>query len=356
MVSTLLPLETWGLFSSGKRPVVISGPCSAESREGVLGAARAVSALGVEVFRAGAWKPRTSPHSFAGFGEEALPWLVEARAETGMKVMTEVASPLHVEAVLKAGLDAVWIGARTTTNPFLVQEIAEALRGSDLPVLVKNPMSQEVALWIGALERLADVGLKKLGVIHRGFTSCEPSRYRNLPYWQIPISLKQQIAGLPVFCDPSHIAGNRSYVSEIAHQASDIGFDGLMIECHQNPSAALSDASQQITPAELGRLLRSLEHRSVSVEDGQMQALLDDYRARIDRLDADLLQTLAHRMEISEQIGLLKKEHQLSVVQPQRWEKLEERAVKNGADLGLDADFVRRLFRLIHQASIERQF
>lgn len=356
MISTLLPLEEWGLFSSGKRPVVISGPCSAESREGVLAVARAVSALGVEVFRAGTWKPRTSPHSFAGYGVDALPWLVEARQETGMKIMTEVASASHVEAVLKSGLDAVWIGARTTTNPFQVQEIAEALRGSDLPVLVKNPMSQEVALWIGALERLAEVGLKKLGVIHRGFSSCEPSRYRNLPYWQIPMTLKHQIGHLPVFCDPSHIAGDRAFVSEIAHQAADIGFDGLMIECHLNPVDALSDASQQITPTELARLLRSLEHRSVSVQDSRLEALLSDYRARIDRLDADLLQILAHRMEISAQIGQLKKEHQLSVVQPQRWANLEDRAVKYGEELGLDADFVRRLFRLIHQASIERQF
>ncbi|MBR5249636.1 MAG: bifunctional 3-deoxy-7-phosphoheptulonate synthase/chorismate mutase type II [Bacteroidales bacterium] len=356
MFSKLLPLDEWGLFSSERRPVIISGPCSAESREGVLATARAISALGVEVFRAGAWKPRTSPQSFAGFGADALPWLVEARQETGLKVMTEVAATTHVEAVLKAGLDAVWVGARTTTNPFLVQEIAEALRGTDLPVLVKNPMSQEVALWLGAVERFAAVGLRKVGIIHRGFSSCEPSRYRNLPYWQIPLEIQQTLPNLPIFCDPSHIAGNRSYVGEIANQAVDVGFDGLMLECHLHPEAALSDATQQITPTELSQLLRSLSRSRSDQADAQMQALLDDYRARIDRLDEELLRLLAQRLDIAEQIGQLKQQHQLPVIQPDRWNRLQDRAVRIGHQAGLDETFVRNLFHLIHQASIERQF
>lgn len=356
MISSLLPLNEWGLFSSGERPAVISGPCSAESRDGVLRVARAVSALGVEVFRAGSWKPRTSPQSFAGFGAEALPWLIEARQETGMKVMTEVAAAAHVEAVLKAGLDAVWIGARTTTNPFLVQEIAQALRGTDMPVLIKNPMSQEVALWLGAVERLAAIGLHKIGLIHRGFSTCEPSRYRNLPYWQIPIGIQREFSNLPIFCDPSHIAGQRKYVREISQQAMDIGFDGLMIECHLNPAEALSDASQQITPSELARLLRGLQQRKSGSSSVKHLAVLEDYRAQIDRLDSELLRILAQRMDIAGQIGELKREYQLPVVQPHRWESLENQAVRHGKEMGLEEQFVRNLFRLIHQASIERQF
>lgn len=355
MLSSLSLLDEWGLFSPGKRPVVISGPCSAETEEGVLAVARAVSSLGVEVFRAGVWKPRTHPNTFEGRGKEALPWLVRVREETGLKVMTEVARAAHVEAVLKAGLDAVWIGARTTTNPFQVQELAEALRGTGLPVLVKNPMNPETGLWFGAVERLMQSGLRKIGVIHRGFSAYEPSRYRNLPYWQIPIEMKRRYPDLPMFCDPSHIAGDRAYVGELSRQAVDIGFDGLMIECHLQPEAALSDAAQQITPVELARLLRGLTLRRVSVEDSRVSALLEDYRSRIDRLDAELLRVLSSRMELVGEIGELKKEYRMTVVQPARWEHLLERAVRIGTESGLDPAFVRRLFRLIHQFSIEKQ-
>ena len=338
--------------SRRRRPFVISGPCSAESREQVMGTAAALKKEGVNVFRAGAWKPRSKPGGFEGKGVEALPWLSEVRSAFGMKAGTEVANPCHMEEVLRHGLDFVWIGARTVTNPFAVQEIAESLKGVDFPVFIKNPVSPDLGLWIGAIERIANSGVSKIGAVHRGFNSFAKSAYRNNPYWSIPIELRHKMPGIPVLCDPSHIAGDRNLVETISLQAANLGFDGLFVESHINPDAALSDSFQQITPSFLGKIIyRIKEMNEIAEGDADMMS----YRSEIDSIDDQIAGLLSRRMKISEEIGHYKKSHSIPVVQHERYASVLDKWVERGQAAGLDPVFMKELMRCIHEESVKVQ-
>lgn len=351
----LLVPEEWGLFSDTHRPLVIAGPCSAESEQQLFETAKVLKTGGIEILRAGLWKPRTHPNSFEGMGAMGLPWLQQIQRELGMKVATEVANAKHVEEVLKAGIDLLWIGARTTTNPFAMQEIAEALRGEDVPVFVKNPVNPDVELWAGALMRLNLVGVKKIGVIHRGFSIYGASKYRNVPQWQLPIEMKRRYPDLLMINDPSHIAGNRDYLFEVAQQAMDLGFSGLMIETHVCPEKALSDAAQQITPAALFQLLEKLIIRVGDSENLKYRESIEELRSQIDVIDQDLLDLLAKRMGISAEIGQYKKENNITILQPERWDAILVQVFKKGEQRGLQREFLEKIFKAIHQASIDRQ-
>lgn len=354
-IAGIIPLSEWGLFTAPK-PYVIAGPCSAESREQLLSTAAELHSRGISVFRAGIWKPRTHPGSFEGVGNIGLEWMAEAKAAYGLKIATEVACAKHVAECLEHGLDLLWIGARTTTNPFLVQEIAEALRGTDIPVLVKNPLSPDIGLWEGAVERLARCGVTKLGVIHRGFSTFEKINYRNDPQWQYSIELRTRYPELAFFCDPSHLGGKREYLAEISQRAMDLGLDGLMIESHICPDCALSDAAQQITPAMLEDLLLNQIHvRQTDSDSPAWRDSIDQLRAEIDILDENLLVTLAQRMRISRQIGEYKKNNNVAILQTGRWEKVLADAIKKGAELGLSKEFVTTLFTAIHNVSVSAQ-
>ena len=347
-----VPVTDWGFFTL-PRPMIIAGPCSAETREQVLSTARDLAALGIHVFRAGIWKPRTHPGSFEGVGTEGLKWLREVRQTCGMKVGTEVASQRHVFECLKYGIDLVWIGARTTANPFLVQEIADALRDTDIPVLVKNPVNPDVDLWIGALERLHAAGIRKLGVIHRGFSTSEKIPYRNEPGWRAAIALRTRFPELPFFADPSHMGGSRDFLQELSQRALDLGLEGLMIESHCNPDCALSDAAQQLTPAALGELLQRLVVRDGSVED--YKEGLAALRAQIDVIDENLLFALQSRMAVSRKIGEYKKAHNIAIVQASRWDAILAAMIEKGRSYGLPENFVREVFNAIHDASVQAQ-
>lgn len=351
----IAPLSEWGFFTL-PRPCVIAGPCSAESQEQVLETAEALRSFGINVFRAGIWKPRTHPGSFEGVGTEGLKWLRNVRDRFGMKVCTEVASAKHVYECIKHGIDMVWLGARTTANPFLVQEIAEALADTDIPVLVKNPVNADLDLWIGALERLNASGVRKLGVIHRGFSSYEKIKYRNNPQWEVAIELRSRYPELPFFADPSHMAGCRDYLQEISQKAMDLGLEGLMIESHCNPSAALSDAAQQLAPDELKRLLYDgIVVRDSDSDDQKYRDTLRELRARIDVIDENLLYTLASRMKVSARIGQIKKENNISILQTGRWDEVLGKVLKAADMYGLDREFVTKVFNAIHEASVARQ-
>ncbi|MDO5321478.1 MAG: bifunctional 3-deoxy-7-phosphoheptulonate synthase/chorismate mutase type II [Bacteroidia bacterium] len=334
------------------RPWLIAGPCSAESEEQVLTTARALKDFGVSVFRAGIWKPRTHPGCFEGIGEKGLPWLREVQEQTGMKVCTEVANASHVKACLDAGVDMLWIGARTTSNPFLVQEIAESLSGTDVPVLVKNPVNADLGLWTGAIERFRAQDVRNLGIIHRGFSTFDKIRYRNAPHWRYAIEMRTRFPELPFFCDPSHMAGSTEFIAEISQRALDLGMDGLMIESHCRPQCALSDASQQLTPSALAGLVGSLTVREQVAGNDDA---LDGMRARIDAVDDDLVRLLAERMDISREIGNYKKERNIAIIQSARFEELLGAAKKLGATYGLDGDFLVRIFNMIHDASAAEQ-
>lgn len=349
-----IPMGEWGVFPDA-RPALIAGPCSAETESQVMQTATELRSAGVGVFRAGIWKPRTHPGCFEGIGLEGLPWLGRVKRELGMKVCTEVAGARHVQACLDACVDMVWIGARTTANPFLVQEIAESLRGTDIPVLVKNPVNPDLDLWVGALERLARQGVRKVGVIHRGFSSFDNIRYRNNPQWQVAIELRSRFPRLPFFCDPSHMAGDRAYVSEIAQRAMDLGLDGLMIESHCNPACALSDNRQQLTPDALASLMRNLTVREQGVSDTDFNTRLEHIRSRIDVLDDRLLDAVAERMEASREIGALKRDNNVAIIQALRWEEVVKKAAASASERGLDREFVEKLFGIIHEASINEQ-
>ena len=335
--------------------MVIAGPCSAESEEQVMETARGLDAFGIHVFRAGVWKPRTHPGCFEGAGTQALKWLQKVKGELGMKVATEVAGARHVYECLKYGIDLVWIGARTTANPFLVQEIAEALEDTDIPVLVKNPVNPDLDLWIGALERLNRAGVTKLGVIHRGFSTSQKIAYRNDPIWKIAIELRTRYPQLPFFADPSHMGGSRDYLKEISQRALDLGLEGLMIESHCNPSCALSDAAQQITPPELKVLLESLLVRDSDTDNDAYRSGIEALRARIDVIDETLLSSLASRLGVSRKIGQYKKEHNIAVIQASRWDAILEKMIAEGAALGLSAEFVTTIFNAIHDESVRVQ-
>ena len=334
-----------------RRPLLIAGPCSAETEEQLLRTARELAAEGVGIFRAGIWKTRTKPGGFEGIGVEGLAWLARVKRETGMYTATEVATRGHVEAALGAGVDLLWIGARTSANPFAMQEIADALRGCDVPVLVKNPVSPDLELWIGALERIYNAGIRRLGAIHRGFTWIDKSLYRNHPMWAIPIELRRRIPGLPLFCDPSHIGGKRELVAPLAQQAMDLGFDGLIVEAHCAPDSAWSDKAQQVTPDAFAYIVRNLIIREMTVTTENLTEL----RAEIDKLDDQLLELLTRRMRISREIGQYKKEHDMPVLQTQRYEELLARRAAQAVELGMDREFMRTVFQAIHEESIRQQ-
>ena len=336
-------------------PYVIAGPCSAESEIQVLSTARGLKAAGVGTFRAGIWKPRTRPGNFEGVGNPGLAWLCRVRDELGMRVCTEVAGTGHVEACLNAGIDMVWIGARTTTNPFLVQEIASSLAGTGVRVMVKNPINADINLWIGAIERLQRSGITDFGLIHRGFSSFENMRYRNSPQWQMAAEMRRMYPGVQFLCDPSHMGGSKDYVLELSQRALDLGLDGLMVESHCCPQCALSDAAQQLTPDELVALLEKLKTRSTEAPNPEFEREVAYLRSRIDTVDENLVRLLASRMEVSREIGRLKKANNVAVLQLNRWDNVLDAALESGQTLGMDAGFVRDVFNAIHAASIKEQ-
>lgn len=346
-----MEFEKIDIFSDGKRPVLIAGPCSAESEEQVLAVASALVDKGVTLFRAGVWKPRTRPGCFEGVGQEALQWLQLVKSEYGMPVSTEVATAVHVEQALAAGIDVLWIGARTTANPFAVQEIADALRGVDIPVLIKNPVNPDVDLWIGAFERLNNAGVKRLGAIHRGFSAYGEKFYRNAPQWQLPIEFRRRMGTVPMICDPSHIGGKRELVLSLSQQALDLNFDGLMIETHCNPVCALSDARQQVTPEELALILARLVHRSSESVDADFMS----YRSRLDEIDDKLMELLVKRMAISREIGAVKRDKGLTVFQPFRYNETIERYTRYCAGSKIDIEAVKSIFEAVHTESIRQQ-
>lgn len=334
-----------------ERPLIIAGPCSAETEEQVMAAATQLSKNGVKIFRAGVWKPRTKPGGFEGNGEKALPWLQRVKEETGMLTATEVATPKHVEQALAAGVDILWIGARTTANPFAVQDIADALRGVDVPVLYKNPVNPDLELWIGGMQRLNGAGIKRLAAIHRGFTTYDKSIYRNIPMWHVPIELRRRIPNLPIICDPSHIGGRRELVAPLAQQAMDLGFDGLIIESHCNPDQAWSDAKQQVTPDVLNFILEKLVIRSTTDTTESLSAL----RSQIDQMDDQLIELLSKRMRVSREIAQYKKEHNVAVVQPTRYNEIIDKRVAQGMLCGMDGLFIKTVFEAIHSESVRQQ-
>ncbi len=345
----LAPLKLPGI--EPKRPVVIAGPCSAETEDQVMDTATQLCKKGIKIFRAGIWKPRTKPGGFEGVGTVGLPWLKRVQQELGMLVATEVATPKHVEAALEAGIDLLWVGARTVANPFAMQELADSLRGVDVPVLVKNPVNPDLELWIGALERVNGAGIKRLGVIHRGFSSYDKKLYRNLPMWHIPIELRRRIPALPIFGDPSHIGGKRELIAPLCQQAMDLGFDGLIVESHCNPDCAWSDASQQVTPEVLDFILDKLVIRNVSQTTESLEAL----RRQIDECDNALLELLAKRMRISREIGQYKREHNMTVVQTERYNEILDKRGAQGVLCGMDGDFVKTVYEAIHEESVRQQ-
>ena len=334
-------------------PIIIAGPCSVESEEQIMATAQALAEIPeVKMLRGGIWKPRTRPDAFEGRGEQGLVWLREAKRETGLPIATEVATPEHVELALKYEVDALWIGARTVVNPFSVQQLADALKGVDVPVFIKNPVSPDLNLWLGAFERFQKAGVKQLAAIHRGFSYYKESPYRNAPMWEIPIELTRRL-NVPLITDVSHICGNRELLQATAQKALDLATDGLMIECHINPDAALTDAKQQITPETLSILLSNLTFRSK--QSCNVERDLAGLRGEIDDIDDELLQLLARRMEVSAQIGEYKKRNNVTVVQMDRWKKILADHVATGADMGLSPILINKVFEAIHQASIERQ-
>jgi chorismate mutase len=347
-------IKDWSGYTG--RPFLISGPCSAETEDQLMETAKQLAQIKkISIFRAGIWKPRTRPNSFEGVGISGLKWLRSVKQETGLMVATEVANEKHVYEALKYGIDMLWIGARTSVNPFTVQEIADALKGVDAMVFVKNPINPDIELWIGAIERIAKAGIKRLGAIHRGFSSYEKTTYRNQPNWQLPIELRRRIPDLPIICDPSHIAGAREYIHEISQKAMDLNFDGLMIESHINPDKALSDASQQLTPNDLVELLSRLILRNASPSDPKLLDLLGELRQQIDVFDDHLVDLLEQRMKVSETIGRYKKENNITILQSTRWDEIIKRVMIQGQSKGLSSELIDNIFKAIHQESINRQ-
>ncbi len=336
------------------RPVVIAGPCSAETEEQVMLTAQQLKRNGVQIFRAGIWKPRTRPNHFEGVGKDGLLWLKRVKEELGMLTATEVANAKHVFECLKYGVDILWVGARTSANPFAVQEIADALSGVDIPVMVKNPVNPDAELWIGALERLNDAGITKLAAIHRGFSNYNENIYRNNPQWQIPIELKRKIPEIPMFVDPSHISGSRERIFEICQRAMDLNFEGLIVEAHNNPDHALSDAKQQVTPDRLQVILDSLILRDANITDANLLNI-EELRKEIDTYDKDVLDIFEKRMQVADKIGLYKKTHNITILQQNRWDEILNKRTLQAQEKGLSEDFIIRIFRAIHQESINRQ-
>jgi len=337
------------------KPLTIAGPCSAESEKQMLETAGRLDRNYAQVFRAGIWKPRTKPNSFEGVGTIGLKWLKKVKEEFGFKTITEVATANHVKLAIENDVDWLWIGARSTANPFTVQEIAEALSGTDKVVLVKNPVNPDLDLWIGAIERLQAQNIQNLGAIHRGFSTYKKTKYRNNPQWQIALDFMDKMPGIPMICDPSHICGNREGIYDVAQQAFNFEYDGLMIETHSHPDEAWSDARQQITPERLLEILQKIELRKSDDEDAIYHSRLSLLRSEIDETDQNILENMAQRMAVSVQIGELKKEHNVAVYQPERWKCIRENAVKQGEKLGLSEEFIDKLLKAIHQESIQHQ-
>ena len=349
-------LNAWLPNKKPGSPLVIAGPCSAESLDQMLRTAHALKEISeVSVFRAGIWKPRTRPNNFEGLGEIALPWLAEVKKQTGLKVTTEVATAKHVELCLKAGVDILWIGARTTANPFSVQEIADALKGVDIPVMIKNPINADLQLWIGALERLNLAGITKLMAIHRGFSVGEKLEFRNDPLWKIPMELKVKFPELPLLCDPSHITGKRELVQQVCQKAMDLDYDGMIIETHPDPDKAWSDASQQVTPEKLAAIISSLALKNENSMDKSYTNQLNDLRDQIDRLDNELLHTLKMRQDVVEKIAKAKIEQNVTALQKGRFEQLMKQRMDAGMKIGLDQDFIKEIFDSIHEQSVQTQ-
>ncbi len=348
------PIKVW--LPTIDNPLLISGPCSLESEEQVLETARLLAKdHRVHVYRGGVWKPRTRPGSFEGVGSIGLKWLQRVKQETGLMVGTEVANAQHTEEALKAGLDVLWIGARSTASPFVVQEIADVLKGTDSIVMIKNPVNPDAQLWMGAVERIQQAGIKNIVGIHRGFTPFRETKYRNYPNWKTFIELRRMLPNLPIICDPSHIAGKREYLFEISQKAFDMGMDGLMLESHRDPSVALSDAAQQLTPANLGKLLDKLVIRTENTNNPDFENQLDVLRNRIDSIDSELLEILSSRVAIVKQIGQYKRDHNVTALQINRWSQLMGSRVELGKKLEMNETFVKILFQLIHEDSVRMQ-
>ncbi len=348
------PIKKW--LPQINNPLLIAGPCSLESEEQALETAKKLAKdPRVFIFRGGVWKPRTRPGSFEGVGSVGLEWLQKVKKETGLPVGTEVANAQHTEEALKAGLDVLWVGARSTASPFVVQEIADVLKGTDAVVMVKNPVNPDVQLWMGALERINQAGIKSLVAIHRGFTPFRETKYRNYPNWKTFIELRRLLPNLPVICDPSHIAGHRDFLQEISQKAFDMGMEGLMLESHRDPSCALSDKDQQVTPKELAKILDKLVIRYSSSPNKQFENQLELLRSRIDALDAELMEVLSSRVEIVKQIGQYKKENNVTALQINRWTELMNKRIDAGEKMNLNKTFVQILFQLIHEDSVRMQ-
>lgn len=348
-MNDIKPIKFCGVDS--KRPVVIAGPCSAETEEQVMETAKDLAKNGVRIFRAGIWKPRTKPGGFEGVGSVGLTWLQEVKKETGMLVATEVANKQHVEEALNAGVDVLWIGARTSANPFAMQEIADSLVGADVPVLVKNPVNPDLELWIGAMQRIYNAGIRQIGAIHRGFSAYGKHLYRNMPQWHIPIELRRRMPELTLICDPSHIGGKRELVAPLSQQAMDMGFDGLIVESHCDPDSAWSDKSQQVTPEVLNFILNMLVVRDTTQTTESLTLL----RQQIDQIDNDLLESLSKRMRISREIGQYKKEHSMPVVQTGRYDDILNSRAAAAEELGMNGDFMKTVYQAIHEESVRQQ-
>jgi len=354
-MENLKEMRTWLDDMKLDHPLVIAGPCSAETEEQVLRIANELKDTDVNYYRAGIWKPRTRPGMFEGVGALGLKWLQKVKAETGMKTCTEVANAAHVKLALEHDVDLLWIGARSTVSPFIMQEIADALAGTDKIVLVKNPVNPDLALWLGGIERLYTAGIKNLGAIHRGFSTYEKTKYRNIPEWQLAIEFQNKFPDLPLINDPSHITGNREMIFDVSQTALDLNFDGLMIETHFDPDNAWSDAAQQVTPAKLIQIMRDLKIRKESDSEAEYTSQLSNLRAQIDVLDSQLIEMLGKRMKISDGIGLLKKQKNVAVLQSNRWNQILGAMILEGESKGLSEEFVLRMFKAIHQESINHQ-
>ena len=348
-------LRTWLDDMQLAHPLVIAGPCSAETEEQVLKIAHELKDSDVNYYRAGIWKPRTRPGNFEGVGALGLKWLKKVKEETGMKTCTEVANKNHVELALENDVDLLWIGARSTVSPFIMQEIADALEGTDKIVLVKNPVNPDLALWLGGIERLYTAGIKNLGAIHRGFSTYEKSKYRNIPEWQLAIEFQNKFPDLPLICDPSHITGNREMIFDVSQTALDLNFDGLMIETHVDPDNAWSDAAQQVTPTKLKQIMQDLRIRKETDTEADYRASLENLRAQINVVDSQLIDLLGKRMQVADKIGELKKEKNVAVLQSKRWNEILGNMILEGESKGLSEEFVLRMFKAIHQESINHQ-
>lgn len=354
-MSDISQARTWLRNMNLGHPIVIAGPCSAETQDQLLETARGLTKTKTSVLRAGLWKPRTRPGNFEGVGALGLPWLKRAKEETGLLTTTEVAHPHHVELALEHDVDMLWIGARTTVSPFIVQDIADALRGTDKVVLIKNPVNPDLSLWMGALERFENVGITQLGAIHRGFSSYEKTKYRNIPEWQIAIDFQSRRPDVPLILDPSHMGGRRDLIFELSQTGLDLNYDGLMIESHIDPDNAWSDAAQQVTPNHLGEIITALKMRAIDVTTEEFHKTLDALRAKIDIIDQQLIESLGRRMGIAVQIGQLKHDNNVAILQSDRWTSILDRMISAGLKEGLSEEFTQKLFKAIHQESINQQ-